>query len=205
VEAGGADITAELRGGRIAGALQARDVSIPDYLTRLDTVAYEMVNQVNALHRTGFDQLGNTNQNFFTPLASATGAARLIEVDPAVAADGRRIAAAGVNEAGDNAVAKSLTNLRDARVLEGNSATLVDGWSHLAYRVGRDSRAAQDGLEAQSAIVAQIDALRDSVSGVSLDEEAVQMIKFQRAYEANARYFSTINDTLSILFSVVGR
>jgi flagellar hook-associated protein 1 FlgK len=205
VEAGGADITSELRGGRIAGAIEARDVNIPDYMTRLDTVAYEMVNQVNALHRTGFDQLGNTNQNFFTPLASATGAARLIEVDPAVAADGRRIAAAGVNEAGDNAVAKSLTNLRDARVLEGNSATLVDGWSHLAYRVGRDSRAAQDGLEAQSAIVAQIDALRDSVSGVSLDEEAVQMIKFQRAYEANARYFSTINDTLSILFSVVGR
>jgi flagellar hook-associated protein 1 FlgK len=205
VEAGGADITSELRGGRIAGAIEARDVNIPDYMTRLDTVAYEMVNQVNALHRTGFDQLENTNQNFFTPLASATGAARLIEVDPAVAADGRRIAAAGVNEAGDNAVAKSLTNLRDARVLEGNSATLVDGWSHLAYRVGRDSRAAQDGLEAQSAIVAQIDALRDSVSGVSLDEEAVQMIKFQRAYEANARYFSTINDTLSILFSVVGR
>ena len=205
VEAGGVDITSELRGGRIAGAIEARDVNIPDYMTRLDTLADEMVNQVNALHRTGFDQLGNTNQDFFTPLATATGAARLIEVDPAVAADGRRVAAAGVNQAGDNTVAKSLANLRDARVLEGNSATLVDGWSHLAYRVGRDSRAAQDGLEAQSAIVAQIDALRDSVSGVSLDEEAVQMIKFQRAYEANARFFSTINDTLSILFSIVGR
>jgi flagellar hook-associated protein 1 FlgK len=205
VVAAGANITSEIRGGRLAGAIEARDVNIPDYLSRLDTIAYELVNQVNAIHSGGFDQLGNTNQNFLTPLATATGAARQIEVDPAVASDSRLIAAAGVNEVGDNTVAKSLANLRDARVLEGNSATLVDSWSHLAFRVGRDTRAAGDGLKAQSDIVAQIDALRDAVSGVSLDEEAVQMIKFQRAYEANARFFSTIDQTLSVLFSIVGR
>jgi flagellar hook-associated protein 1 FlgK len=205
VEAGGMDITSELRGGQIVGAIEARDTYIPDYLSRLDEVAYELVNQVNTIHQGGFDQLGNTGNNFFTPLASADGAARLIEVDPAVAADSRLIAAGGVNEAGDNTVAKSLANLRDALVLEGNSATLVDSWSHLAFRVGRDTRGAMDGLKAQSDIVEQIDALRDSVSGVSLDEEAVQMIKFQRAYEANARFFSTIDQTLSILFSIVGR
>jgi flagellar hook-associated protein 1 len=205
VEAAGMDITSELRGGRLVGAIEARDESIPDYLTRLDTIAYELVNQVNTIHGAGFDQLGNTNQAFFVPLAAVTGAARLIEVDPAVEADSRLIAAASVNEIGDNGVAKNLANLRDALVLEGNSATLVDSWSHLAFRVGRDTRAAVDGLKAQSDIVEQIDALRDSVSGVSLDEEAVQMIKFQRAYEANARFFSTVNDTLSILFSMVGR
>jgi flagellar hook-associated protein 1 FlgK len=205
VETAGVDITSELRAGRLVGAIEARDVNIPDYLTRLDTVAYELVNQVNTLHRSGFDQLGNINQNFFTPLAGVDGAARLIEVDPAVEADSRLIAAAGVNEVGDNTVAKSLANLRDALVLEGNSATLVDSWSHLAFRVGRDTRAAVDGLKAQSDIVSQIDALRDSVSGVSLDEEAMQMIKFQRAYEANARFFSTVDQTLSVLFSIVGR
>jgi len=204
VVAGGADITSELRSGQIVGAIQARDVNIPDYMNRLDTIAYELVNQVNTIHQGGYDQLGNTNQNFFTPLGSADGAARLIQVDPAVAADSRLIAAAGVNEVGDNTVAKSLANLRDSLVLEGNSATLVDSWSHLAFRVGRDTRAAMDGAKSQGDIVEQIDALRDSVSGVSLDEEAVSMIKFQRAYEANARFFSTIDQTLSILFSIVG-
>ncbi len=205
VQAGGRDITLEIRGGRLAGAIEARDTAIPDYLTRLDAIAYEMVQQVNTLHQGGFDQLGNTNQDFFAPLASATGAARLIELDSTVAGDSRRIAAAGVNEIGDNTVAKGLANLRDALVLDGNSATLVDGWSHLAYRVGRDTRSAIDGLKAQTDIVEQIDALRDSVSGVSLDEEAVQMIKFQRAYEANARFFSTVDQTLSMLFQIVGR
>lgn len=205
VEAGGMDITSELRGGRLVGAIEARDTHIPDYLSRLDTIAYELVNQVNTIHRPGYDQLGNTGQNFFSPLAAVDGAARLIEVDPAVAADSRLIAAASVAEVGDNGVAKELANLRDALVLEGGSATLVDSWSHLAFRVGRDTRASIDGLKAQSDIVEQIEALRDSVSGVSLDEEAVQMIKFQRAYEANARFFSTIDQTLSVLFSIVGR
>ena len=205
VQAGGRDITLEIRGGRLAGAIEARDTAIPDYLTRLDAIAYEMVRQVNTVHQGGFDQLGNTNQDFFAPLASAAGAARLIEVDAAVAGDGRRIAAAGVNEMGDNTVAKGLANLRDALVLDGNSASLVDGWSRLAYRVGRDTRSAIDGLKTQHDIVEQIDALRDSVSGVSLDEEAVQMIKFQRAYEANARFFGTVDETLSMLFQIIGR
>jgi flagellar hook-associated protein 1 FlgK len=205
IESGGRVITNEINGGRLAGAIEARDVQIPDYISRLDTIAFEVAGQVNALHRTGFDQQGNTNQDFFTPLGAVAGAARLIAVDPAVAADGRLIAAAGVNQAGDNAVAKSLASLRDALVLDGNTATLVEGWSNLAYRVGRDTRAAIDGQKAQADIVKQIDALRDSVSGVSLDEEAVNMIKFQRAFEANARYFSAVDQTLNVLFQIVGR
>jgi flagellar hook-associated protein 1 FlgK len=205
VVSGGRTITDEISGGKIAGAIAARDQNIPDYQSRLDTVAYELVRQVNTIHQDGFDQLGNTNQNFFEPLAAVTGAARYIEVDATVAADGRRISAAGVDEAADNTTAQALAGLRDALVLEGNSATLVQGWSSLVYRVGRDTRAAVDGKNAQADIVAQIDALRDSVSGVSLDEEAMQMIKFQRAYEANARYFSAIDQSLSMLFAIVGR
>ena len=196
----------EIRGGRLAGAIEARDTNIPDYLSRLDTIAYEMVQQVNTLHQR---RLRSARQHQPGLLRAARERRRRRAAHrggsrpwPPTAAC---IAAAGVNEIGDNAVAKSLANLRDALVLEGNSATLVDSWSHLAFRVGRDTRAAVDGLKAQSDIVEQIDALRDAVSGVSLDEEAVQMIKFQRAYEANARFFSTVDQTLSILFSIVGR
>ncbi len=54
-------------------------------------------------------------------------------------------------------------------------------------------------------IVRQVQALRDSVSGVSLDEEAANMIRFQRAYEANAKYFITVNTAIDTLFSLVGQ
>ena len=51
-------------------------------------------------------------------------------------------------------------------------------------------------------VVQQIDNLRDAVSGVSLDEEAASMMRFQRAYEANARFFTTVNQTLDVLLNL---
>jgi flagellar hook-associated protein 1 FlgK len=52
--------------------------------------------------------------------------------------------------------------------------------------------------------VRQVDALRDQVSGVSLDEEAMQLLKYQRAYEANARFFSAIDQTIEVLIQTLG-
>ncbi len=79
-----------------------------------------------------------------------------------------------------------------------------EAWSQLVYQVGSDARSAHDEQTTRNAIVLQVQGLRDAVSGVSLDEEAVEMLKFQRAYEANAKMFTTINDTISTLMAMVG-
>jgi flagellar hook-associated protein 1 len=202
----GRDATAEITGGRLGGMLAARDTLIPDYQTRLDTLAFEVADQVNTAHAAGYDLQGGTGTDFFTfttPPVGVAGAAFAITVNPAVAADGSLIAAAGVNLPGDNANARALANLRDARVLNGGTATLVDGWSQMVYRVGRDVRNAQDARDNRHAIVGQVEILRDQVAGVSLDEEAAHLMKFQRAYEATAKYFTVIDDTLATLMSLV--
>ena len=204
----GVDVTAEITGGRLGGLLQVRDVNIPDYLDRLDTLAAELVTEVNALHAAGYDLNGATGQNFFgysTAPVGTTGAARYIQLDPALAADAGRLAAAGVAEAGDNTTARALAALRDARVLDGNTATLADGWSRLVYRIGRDTQAAIDEQTSREEIVKQVDFMRDQVSGISLDEEAMWMLKFQRAYEANARFFSAVDRLLDTLLQSLGR
>lgn len=72
------------------------------------------------------------------------------------------------------------------------------------YRVGRDTAAALDEQGIRSEVLRQVENLRDAVSGVSLDEEAADMLRFQRAYEANARFFQTVDDTLSVLMRMVG-
>jgi flagellar hook-associated protein 1 FlgK len=87
-------------------------------------------------------------------------------------------------------------------VLNGNTATLAEGWGQLVYRVGRDSKSAADERDSRQEIVRQVDALRDAVSGISLDEEAMNLLKFQRAYEANARFFQVIDSTLETLLSL---
>jgi flagellar hook-associated protein 1 FlgK len=202
---GGFSITSEITGGKLGGLLQARDATIPGYVAQLDDLAYEVAQQVNALHTTGYDQSGTAGGAFFTfstPPTGHAGAAAALTLDAAIAADGSTIAAAGIPEAGDNQVARALAALRDARVLGGGTATMSDAWGQLVYRVGRDVRTAQTSQASRSEIVNQVEGLRDAVSGISLDEEATQMLRFQRAYEANARFFRAIDQTLDLLMQL---
>jgi flagellar hook-associated protein 1 FlgK len=198
----GTTVTSEVTGGSIAGLIQARDVLIPGYLSQLDTIAYSVVTEVNAIHQSGYDMNGATGASFFTALPSAAGAARTISVSAAIVADPNKIATGGTATAGDNAVARKLADLRDARVLSGGTATLSDAWGSLVYRVGADTKTATDEQSSRAEIVQQVELLREQVSGVSLDEEAMMLMKFQRAYEANARFFQAIDSALDTLLSL---
>lgn len=197
-------VTSEVTGGRIGGLLQVRDGLIPAYAERLDRLAFAFTAQVNALHQAGFDLDGESGASFFVELASEAGAASAVSVDPAIASDPRAVAAAGVSSGGDNQVARSIAALREGRVLSGGTATFIEAWSEIVYRVGQDSLAAQQERLSRAEIVQQVQALRDAVSGVSLDEEAVMMLKFQRAYEANARYFQSVDSTIAVLMEMIG-
>jgi len=199
---GGVDVTATVTSGRIGGLIEVRDRLVPDYLAQLDGMAYALADEVNALHAAGLDLDGGDGLAFFTPLGLPAGAARLLQVNPTVAGN-PRLVAAGTDTAGDNQNARALAALRDARVLNGGTTTLSEGWAELTYRVGQDSASAQAEQRNRTAIVQQLDALREAVSGVSLDEEAMEMIKFQRAYEANARFFQVIDSALDTLLSMV--
>jgi flagellar hook-associated protein 1 FlgK len=204
-DANGVDVGAEIRSGSLGGYLQVRDSTIPGYIGRLDDIAYTLAGQVNAIHEAGFDLAGAAGLPFFSPLATSAGAASAIGVNAAVAADPNRVVAAGAAAAGDNQAARQLADLRDARVMFGNTATLHDAWGRLVYQAGTDTRFARLEQRSRGEIVLQIEALRESVSGVSLDEEAANMIKFQRAYEANARFFTTIDSAIETLINMVAR
>ena len=200
VQAGGRDITAEVTDGHLGGLLQVRDRDIPGYVTQLDQVAYSVANAVNAIHATGFDLNGNAGGNVFTPPAAVAGAAAALAVDPALLANPSRIAAAGVAAPGDNGVARQLANLRDASIVNGQTAD--EAWTALVYSVGSDVNRARTEQASRGEIVNQIEQLRDSVSGISIDEEAAMMMRFQRAYQANAQFFTVIDETIQTLLSL---
>jgi flagellar hook-associated protein 1 FlgK len=204
VSLGGVDISSEVRRGELGGLLQVRDTIVPGYQQRLDQLAFDVAGQVNTLHQAGTGLTGATGQAFFTPIAAAAGAASAIKVAPALAGNSSLVAASLTGTAGDNQTATAISNLRDARVLSGGTTTLNDSWSQLVYRVGSDAGTAQAQRESAHQVVDQLTQLRDQVSGVSLDEEAAAMLKFQRAYEANARLFMSVNTTLSTLMAMVG-
>jgi flagellar hook-associated protein 1 FlgK len=203
VYSGTSNVTDEITGGKLAGLLETRDTLIPEYRTKLDTLAYEVVQQVNTLHDAGFTQAGADAPVFFQPLASSANAAASIAVNAAVVADPSLLAAANVaGTPGDNTQARALANLRDATPLNGGTTTFNDFWAEFVYEVGQDRSLAKTEQTTRREVVRQIENLRDSVSGVSLDEEAAGLIRFQRAYEANAQFFSVINETLDTLLSI---
>ncbi len=158
---------------------------------------------MNTLHAAGYDLNGTTGTNFFTPLGSATGAAAAIAMNAAVVADPTKVAAATTNTTGDNQTATAISALRDAKVLGGGLSTMSDAWASLVYQVGQDTQTAQNDQQTHDGVVQQLQTLQDSVSGVNLDEEAMTMMKFQRAYQASAQMFSLVNHTLDTLLQMV--
>ncbi|HVC21285.1 MAG TPA: flagellar hook-associated protein FlgK [Vicinamibacterales bacterium] len=203
VAADGTDVTAALSGGQIGGLLQVRDQNIPSYLSQLDNLAYGVVQQVNALHSTGYDLSGTTGTNFFTPLATATGAASAIAVNPTVAANPSAVAAAATNSPGDNQMARNIAALATTNTMSGGTATFNDAWASLVYQVGQDTQTAQSAQSTGNGVVQQLQTLQDNASGVSLDQEATMMMMYQQAYQANAQLFSLVNSTLDTLLQMV--
>ncbi len=200
----GFDLTHAIERGRIAGLVAVRDASVPAYREALDQLAYQVTEQVNALHQTGYGLGGTTGQAFFTPLGSPNGAASAMSVDAAVLADSTLVAAGATAAPADNQVARALADLRSARGMA-NQSTFSESWGQLVYRVGLDTATARAQQAARQSVVTQVEQLRDQVSGVSLDEEAGNMLKFQRAYEANARYFTAVDDLLDTLLNMARR
>jgi flagellar hook-associated protein 1 FlgK len=203
IQAGGVDVTASLSGGRIGGLLHVRDTMIPGYLGQLDQMAFDIATTVNGMHASGFDAYGVAGGNFFAPPASVAQAAGNLSVDAALLADSGRLAASATGASGDNANARALAALRDGPIPSGGTRTPFDTWGQFAYGVGSDAANARSAASSHGDIVTQLQQLRAEVSGVSYDEEAAHMMRYQRAYEANARYFQTIVSTLDVLMDMV--
>lgn len=201
---GGANITSDITNGKIGGLLYARDTQIPAYQTKLDQLAYGVATEVNTLHQGGFDLNGNAGTAFFAPPAAVAGAAAAFSVSASIVGNPNLVAASQSGAPGDNQVARAIAALRNQPVLNGGTATFNEGWAELAYAVGSDADAARAEQGSRQDVLAQVQRLRDQVSGVSLDEEAASMLKFQRAYEANAKYFSAVDTMLQTLMRTVG-
>ena len=184
-------------------SLASRDAHIPAYLGRLDELAFGLAQAVNTAHQAGFDLNGAPGQAFFAPPAGIAGAAASLQLDAAIDGNPALVAASGSGAPGDNAAARTLADLRNARVI-GGTATFNESWAQLVYRVGTDTQTALAEQRSRHEVVSQVARLRDQVSGVSLDEESANMLKYQRAYEANARFFSTVDSVLDTLMQLGG-
>jgi flagellar hook-associated protein 1 FlgK len=206
VQLDGVDITGSLSSGKLGGILNVRD-KIASYLNTLDDMAATITFGVNTQHWLGIDLDGAAGGDFFTPFTqpvpgSNTGAARAMSL---ALDDPRKIAAAAAGSAeGDNENSKLIAAIKDQALFSGSTATAGQFYAALIYQIGSDEKAAADGAGLQSSVLEQLKNQRDAASGVNLDEEATNLIKYQKAYEASAQFAKVLDGLSEYLISLLG-
>jgi flagellar hook-associated protein 1 FlgK len=185
--------------GSLRGLVEVRDGVIPGLKGRLDELAAGMVTEINRTHRAGYGRDGSTGIDFFDPEKTS---ASNITLDQAVIDDLNNIAASGDGSPGDNGSALALAGLRDQRLLAGGTETIDEFYTGMLGEVGARSKEAQTMAENHRLFAQQIENRRQSVQGVSLNDEAAQLVLFQRAYQAAARTVSVVDDMLEVLINM---
>ncbi len=195
--AGGQDITSALSEGSLGGTLAARDQVIPGILNQLDTLASDFTAAFNSVHQQGTDLNGNTGGDFFTPAASGTGAAAQINV---AVTDPSAIAASSDGSPGSNGNLAQLLNLESSALPSGQTPN--DSYSTIVFKVGALASNAAAESDASATSLQQLSDQRSAISGVSIDEESVNLIRYQQAYEAAARVITTIDQLTEVVLNM---
>ncbi len=187
-------LTRSLESGKIAGEIAFRDGTAAQTQQNLDRLAYDLAQSVNLVHAAHAGLDGVAGRNLFVPLGSPTGAAAALQLNPTLTANPRLIAAGtvGLGQT-DNQGAVALSALKDQLLAGGNTRTFTDEAIFDLTTVGSATKTAQGQLELESARSDVLKSTRDSISGVSVQEEMTHLASYQHAAEAAQRFIATVN------------
>ncbi len=194
------NINAEISSGKLRGLLEVRDTIVPDYMARLDTLAGSLMNDINLLHQAGFDLNGIGGEVFFI----GTGTAADLEINPNIVADLNLIAAASdaATVPGDSRNAVDIASLQ-YELNMGGTQSYNDYYGTIVRDVGNEVLKSSAYYNHQSDMMVQLENQRESVSGVSLDEEMINLIKFQNAYTAAAKLITTADEMMQTVLQLI--
>ena len=198
---GPVDLTAAQVGGELGGAISARDGAMLAAKNGIDTMAFDFANTVNAVHAAGFAADGTTGHLMFTVSATSTNAAGSLTVDSALAANPFLLAAASAPGAsGDNRNMQALVNTERTALSTGVDVSTT--YQNIVTAFGSKSALSKAISDQDSGMLDHLSQLRESTSGVNLDEEMINLTKAQRAFEAVSKVITTANTMLDTLLSL---
>lgn len=184
--------------GSMQGTIDARDTELLSLQTDLDTLAGTLISEVNTVHSAGFGLSGTTGEDFFTGTDASD-----IAMNGTLAGNPSMIQASGVSGAvGDNSVIVQMAQLADKQHGALINQTFLESYGQTVVAMGQALNGTNTQLANQQIVESMLLRQRDSVSGVSLDEEMTDLIKFQRGFEASAKLITTIDEMLEIVMNL---
>ena len=186
----GNDITAQISGGQLGGLVQARDQSLASVQTQLDSLASGFSQALNSAQAKGFDLHGDAGGDLFTTVSGAGAAAGMTVAitDPTL------LAASSDGTTGSNGNLANLSAVANQAV--SNGLTPTQAYANLVFQAGSAVSDGTTELNASNTMLQQLQQQQASISGVSLDQEASNLLLYQRAYQAAAQAVTTVNQML---------
>jgi len=183
--------------GELAGILNVRDTIIPNLQSQLDTLAQSLIASVNTSHQAGYALDGTTTGLDFLQGTGASDIAVAIS-DPALIG-----AATNASSPGDGNQALAISNLQNQTIVNGD-ATADDTFRSLITGLGLDTRHAETMVQNRTLLVDHLKENKESFAGVSLDEEAVNLMRYQHGFQAAARAMNVVDEMLNRIINNMG-
>lgn len=191
-----------ISGGRLGGILKTRDQFIEELLAKNNEMARAFAFEVNQAHREGTDRYGQPAIDFFDISSDPDNIARDLVVNKKVRNDVGKITAGFKNAAGDNSVAHVVSSLQYKTTMGNGKATFDDFYSATVGEVGLYTDKINKSRESATNVLTQLGKLRETISGVNLDEEMTQMIEHQKAYQASAQLIKTTDEMIETVLGL---
>ena len=218
----GVSMSEKIKGGLLGAQLKTRNEEVVGLEKQIDELAHGLVLATNAIHRRGFanhpvpvDAQGNpvpnaapqkvTGINFFKEPLDLKRAAEYISLSDDIEADANNIATAvEANKPGDNRIALAISKLQHEKVLDGGTTTFEEQYLKSVGNIGLQAGKSKIDSEQSHGILAQAKSFKERLAGVSLDEEAANMVRYQNAYEASAKVIRASDEMFKAVLGLMG-
>lgn len=190
-------------GGKIGALLQMQNKMLSSLQNSIDDLAYTFAKEVNRVHQLGYDEYHKKGEAFFVISEDSKEAARRIRLNENIRKDLKKVvAAAQPYSPADNRIANQIVNLQYQKLMKEGQYSFGEFYRSLMSHVGLWTQQAKHSLDSQSNVLQQLEGFRESLSGVSVDEETAKIIDYQKSYEASARLMQVANELLDTILEI---
>jgi len=200
------NITYTVRSGELAGLFQTQS-NTSAQMANLDTLANTLRNQFNTLHRTGNNNAGIDffNEGAVPPDLTAQNGAATFDLSAAVKTSASNIVTSATGLPGDGGLALALGNLRDTYTGMPGGKTFESYYRANVDQVAQETSYYNNAVSTEKSVGAQIKSQQQAVSGVSLDDEMADMLRYQRSYQAAAKALTIADQVTQDLIGMLNR
>ncbi len=185
-----------MAGGELKGLIDSRDGYLLDAQSSLDRLACVFVDKVNEIHNMGWAPSGS-GFDFFEGIDAGS-----INVSYAITGNPDLVAASYSGEIGDNSLANDIFNLSTTQISAEEPLTISELYESIVAAVGIHGMNANNMVENQDLILSNLEMRKESITGVNLDEELMNVSKFQQSYEAAAKVMGVVEELIQTILDM---